>query len=690
MQGKRKRSDTATIKKNAVIIVSILAALAIIPYINCLKNEFVLDDTRLIVDNPFIKDPANIGEAFYSDFWWGTTLGFSGLYRPVTIISYILSYSVSGLNPLSFHLISIILHVIVVLSIYYFLNSLYEERFVAFLAAALFAVHPIHTESVTWISGRPDLLAAVFFFTSLIIFAKLCGTKRSVTTFFSLLFLSLFLYFLALLSKESSIVLVGILPIILYFFAAKKSGGALGIAMQSIFSRSALFKYSGYLLVTGIYLLLRWSMLGHIAFRPHAFVLGNPLIEADLYERIVTSSFLFFKYVMLMIAPVWLSIDYAAWQIPLSSFPPSALDFLSLFVSGAFLFFLAFSFKRSTRWFFPLAFFFVTYSIVSNIFYIVWIMFVERFMYLPSLGFFLLLALTCDLIIRRLRMQKERRLLLTLYVMIGIILVLFAARTFIRNYDWRNESVLWAKTVLVVPKSATAHANMGKVLMQMGKTMEAEEEFLHSISIYPDHAAVYVNLGDLYANEGELQKAKEQYVKAIRLNPKSYESQYNLAFLYESLGETEQAIIEYRKAIDLYPFSAEAMNNLGAVYLKVRRFPEALKLFQDAYDISPDKPLPLRNQGEAYIKLNNHMKAEEILRKYLEIERNDAKAYFLLAYSFAGQERYEEAVNALKESIRLNNSIPESHQILSFLYKQLGQTKEAEEEFGIYQKMSSK
>ncbi len=692
MRGKRESSDNKiTNKKRALIIVSILVALSIIPYINCLKNEFVLDDTRLIVDNPFIKNPENIGEAFHNDFWWGTTLGFSGLYRPVTIISYIANYSVSGLNPLFYHFFNIILHLMVVLSIYTFLILLYEDRFVAFLATALFAVHPIHTEAVTWISGRPDLLAAFFFFSSLTIFTKLCRNKRSRITSLSLLFFSLILYLLALLSKENSIVLVGILPIILYFLAAKKSSNTIGTTIRSVFGRSALLKYSGYIAITGIYLLLRWNMLGHIAFRPHAAVLGNPLIEANLYERIVTSSFLFLKYLMLTIAPVWLSIDYTAWQIPLSSFPLSVLDFISLIVVAGFLFFLVFTFIKSSRWFFPLAFFAVTYSIVSNIFYIVWIMFTERFIYIPSLAFFVLFALTCDLILRRINMAEKRRLYLYIsYAAIGLILALFAARTFVRNDDWRNESVLWTQTVRVVPRSAAAHANLGKVLMQIGKTREAEAEFLHSISIYPGRAELYINLADLYANQEDSQKAKEQYLKAIQLNPKSYEAHYNLAFLHESLGEIEESIKEYQKAIDLYPFSAEAMNNLGAIYLKVGRFSEAQKLFQDAYNVSPEKPLPLRNQGESYIKLNDYAKAEETLNKYLEIERSDAKGYYLLAYSFTGQGKYREAVNAMKESIRLNDSVPESHQILSYLYKQLGQAEEAEEEFRIYQEMSSK
>src|SRR5437868_432836 len=162
-----KQELRAPIRRRVVLFAVLIAALAVLPYVNALRNEFVLDDIAIVVENPLIRDVSNIGQIFTTNYWRtggvdGSIID-SGLYRPLTVFSYAVDYSLWKLNPAGYHLVNVALHAITSVLVFFLALDVLASPMAATVAAAIFAVHPIHTEAVTSIVGRAELLAALFF-----------------------------------------------------------------------------------------------------------------------------------------------------------------------------------------------------------------------------------------------------------------------------------------------------------------------------------------------------------------------------------------------------------------------------------------------------------------------------------------------------------------------------------------------
>ncbi len=671
------------------LIILSLVFFTLLPYSNAPLNDFVYDDRTAIVDNPTVQDIRNIGTALTHDYWYGTDLSGSALYRPLTIISYIINEAVSGTSPFSFHMVNVILHLIVVLLIFFFVSLLFEEATIPFISSLLFAVHPIHTEAVTGIVGRAELLAAFFFIAALILHIKGSDDKRSRLSGTVFLVASLFSYFFALLSKENAIVYPAFVIVVSAFMECGRSKLHRMSILKAFTNWKVLFSFSGSIAVTIVYSVIRSKVLGARAFHASVSALDNPIVQADLYERIVTACVLLFKYAFLLLFPIKLSADYSAWQIPLSSFPPSAHDLLSVVFAIILVFLLIFAYHRSKDFFLPLALFMIAYIIPSNLFVTIGTIFAERLIYLPSLGICLLFAVASAWIISTMKERKQHaKSLPAAYTVICIIIVLFAARTFIRNFDWKDNFTLYSRTAGASPKSARAHGNLGQVLAEMHHRDEALKEFQLFVSIYPDAEQIHINSAKIYIEQGKHREAEKEYREAIRVNPDSPYAHFHLGSLYATLGREEDAAHEYSLAIKLKPAYTDALNNLGALYLEMENYAEALKFFDRAWRAEPELILPLRNMGETYVKLLEYQKAEQVFNIYLEKERSDFKAYYLLAHALAGQKRYEDAIAAMKRSIELNDSFPDSHSFLSSLYKMIGMEDESIRELRIYDALS--
>ncbi len=671
------------------LIILSLIFFSLLPYSNALLNDFVYDDRTAIVDNPTVQDIGNIGTALTHDYWYGTELSGSGLYRPLTIISYIINEALSGNSPFSFHMVNVLLHLSVVLLIFFFVSLLFDGVAIPFIASLLFAVHPIHTEAVTGIVGRAELLAALFLIAALVLHIKGSEDKRPASSGTVFIAASLVSYFFALLSKENAIAYPAFVIVVSAYMECRKSKLHTIKIFKAFTNGKVLFSFFGSITVTIAYLVIRWKVLGAQAFSTSVSVLDNPIVQADLYERTVTACFLLFKYALLMLFPIRLSADYSAWQIPLSSFPPSSYDILSILFAIIIFFLIIIAYLRSKVFFLPLALFMIAYAIPSNLFVTIGTIFAERLMYLPSLGICLLFAVVGVRIISAMK-KNERydKFNPALYATIGIIVVLFSVRTFIRNYDWKDNFTLYSRTAEASPKSARAHGNLGLALADRGRYDEALKEFRHFVSLYPDVEKIHINIAKIYVEQRKHNEAEQEYREAIRINPDSPYAHFHLGSLYDTFGRKEDAAREYELAIGLNPAYTDALNNLGALYLEMENYADALILFDRARQTNPDLALPLRNMGETYIKLGEHQKAEQVLNIYLEKERGDFKAYYLLAHALTGLERYEDAIAALERSIELNDSYPDSHSFLSSLYKMIGMEDESIHELRIYEALS--
>ena len=538
-------------------------------YVNTLRNGFVYDDIPQIVQNPWIRDVRFLPEIFSTNVW-----GFQGIstnyYRPFLHVIYLLSYQLFGLAPWGFHLVNIVLHVGVTLLVFLLSSRLFQAAspraasaspILPFIAAMLFAVHPIHTEAVAWAGGVTDLSFTLFFLLALYLY--ILSADRGVRQK-GLYLLSVACFFFATLCKEPALTF----PIIL-------------AAYDYAFSREALRpldylkRYSPYLGVAAVYFILRVNALG-------GFAPVSRHSELSAYEYLINALSLFRQYLGKLLLPTHLNVYHVFSPIS-SILQPNGL--LSLAATAVFAIAILLALKKSRPVFFALALVLVPLLPALYIPGAGENTFAERYLYLPSFGFVLFIAFLADQVVRYMS-----RWSVPLAAAFALVAVLYALGTVQRNAVWKDDERLWRDVVEKSPASAVSHYNLACILSSRGQNDEAIREFRTAIRLQPA-ATAYKRLGVAYQAKGLIGEAIEQYQLAIRLQPGDSDAHALLAAAYADSGSLDKAIEHFRIVVQLRPDSANARYDLGRAYLEKGRPAEAIPHLEAAVLLNPSDPL---------------------------------------------------------------------------------------------------
>lgn len=554
-----------------------LIAMAILAVFgNALFCLFTLDDYRHLVDNPAIRNPGEALKAFLTSTYPGN------LYRPLVTLSHWLVYSFSKLHPFWHHLLNVILHMGVCLLIYRLALRLVAGKS-ALLLALLFAVNPLRVEAVTSISGRAELLCSLFGLLGVMFFSKMVEVT-AVAKYRGRLASGLFLcFFCALLSKESALVFLLLMP--LYAIYAGK-----GLPSWPAIKGAAVPVAAALL----VYLLLRVSVLGNL-LGPSGTIdfLDNPLIGVPAAERFVNALALLGRYVFISLVPLHLSADYSfavLKPLPLWLSPEAWvwMYFLALMI------FLA---LRRIRSFDAVSFFalwfLLGFAVTSNVLFPIGTIFAERLSYLPGIGLAGLLAVA----LREVSGMPLRR------VLIAFFLIFFAARSALQNEVWRDNYSLHTYQYGISPQSAKTLLNYGVVLRESGALDKSTGLFERALAVYPAFADASYNLGINSLNLRREDEARSWLDKTLKLNP-SHPPALNLSGrIALRRGELNIARGYFERAakIDRYDFKARI--GLLAVAIAGRQLPEARALVGVLKVISPEHP-DLR-------RLEQYLKKEE-------------------------------------------------------------------------------
>lgn len=531
--------------------IGCLAALAAIIYANTLWNQFTLDDGLYIAGNPQV-----------TRFSWRGLLAphrFTNVFRPFSFLTFAFNWALSP-NPFGFHLFNLLLHAAVTLLLYFLLCALLEEtaqgRTIAFVAAALFAVHPIHTEAVTSIVGRPELLAAGFLFAAWLLHLL----DRAIPT--------LLCFALALLSKESAAVF-------------------LPLAIVGDYARDKWkppLRYAEIGGVTTIYLGLLWHVQGGRFGQPAISLLDNPLGNLPALWRILNALRVAWKYVALQLYPAVLSCDYSFNQIPVYKdwlhTLPAAIAAVA--VVGLWLWAVR---NRKSEWILAGGIYFAGFATTANILIPTGTILGERLAYLPSAGICLLAATLWMRISEAAEQKQQRALLAVLVIAVGVL----GARTVIRNRDWRNNLTLFTAAVHAAPNSAKAHNNLGSLQMSAGRPDLAQGEFEAALRIDPEMPDTLALYGLLDFQQGDYPDAERMMKQALdrsdRNNPNYDLMVVNLARVWAQTGDTFDAIDLLNREVAEAPgyaraweIRAEIRNRLGQPAAALADALEALRL----------------------------------------------------------------------------------------------------------------
>lgn len=475
--------------------IFIIIALSCVIYLNTLNNAFVSDDIPAIVNNP---DIAHI---------------FHNRNSPAFLNS--LNYLIAKLNPVPYHLANIILHSLNSILVFFFLLLFFRQG-PAFWGSLIFATHPIHTEAVTWISGRPYSLLTFFVLSSFLLYVSATAqSKLKMGKLFSSLVMFVFVLSLSPAALFFPVILV------LYDFCFRKD-------WKKNWKLWLIFFIPAVLSILFIRAAIKYRVVT-VAQDTGSAALTNPIFNM---------AYSIFSHLSLLIWPKNLTLYHEPYIISRLGIGLETFFLVLIILS------LPLIFKKARVVFFAVCFFVLflapTYSPVT----ISWLV-AERYLYLPSVAFSIFAAF---LISKYSRTIKSKRLI---NIILIFLVALYSLRTIIRNFDWRSHASIWRVTVKTSPLSPRAHNNMGDVYSQEGNLEKAAQEFMKAIELKPNYADAQHNLAYTYQKMGKIEEATINYKRALNINPSLYQSYQNLGVIYFNLGQKQKAEEYFSKAEDI-------------------------------------------------------------------------------------------------------------------------------------------
>jgi protein O-mannosyl-transferase len=623
-------------------ITGILALGAAIPYLNTLANGFVYDDLMQVLNNPYILNFHHLRAIFTTGAWsYFGTQGTTNYYRPLMTLSYLACYHVFADLAFGYHLVNVALHVGVVCVLFGFTLSLFRRRDVAFLAALIFAFHPVHTNSVAWIADITDVEMTLFFLLAFWCFVKLARPEggRSEWAFLGMVVC----FALALLSKENALVLP--LLAVVYEHAGREDRARTTWPQK-------LARYGVLWLLSGAYLLLRIRALG--AFAPITYP-----SRVSWPQTLLSAVALVGEYLGKLLWPATLCAFYV-FHKSTSLLDPRVIAGLAALAAVAAACILLW--KRSRPAAFGFIWFFATLAPVLNARWMAFNVFAERYLYLPSVGFCWVLAWVCVEVWR----EAGTRWKVARPAMAGclaILLALAAGRIFLRNRDWRDSLRLYTRTMAQQPDAYPILNDLGTVYWQRGEVQAARRAWMEVLEAQPHFALALNNLGLMYARERNYPQAVAYFQEAMRLKPLYTDAHINLGRTYPKLGEWKRAELQLTCAVALSPLDTEARNSLGALYLDEGNDVRAEEQFQASVRSEPNLTA-FNRLGEIYMRRAQPARAERVFRRALSLNTYDSEARFALGGLYSSAGRNQEAIREYRAGLE---SDPRNAQALAAL-----------------------
>jgi Flp pilus assembly protein TadD len=639
------------------IIVIFLISFAV--YSNALFNDFVYDDRYQVLENPWIRGVKYIPDIFSKSAWgFKPDIKNSDFYRPLMHIVYMMNYHFFGLRAWGFHLVNIFFHcgvsVLVFLVIRRLMTQHRDSESIVyfsppFVAALLFASHPIHTEAVTWIAGLPDVACAFFYLLSFFFYVL---SQGRATRYYLLSILS---FFVAALFKEPALTL----PIVLiaYDYLVKRPDKIILASVK---------RYIPYVAILSGYLLMRYYALS-------SFVPVASFTDLSSYQLIINILPLFREYLAGLLWPFDLNFWHSFHPVD-SLFEMNGI--ISVVVAGLFIMSAVAAYRKNRLLLFGLLLVVVPLAPAFYIKAISWKPFAERYLYLPSVGFAFVISVFMSWTEKKLQGGAK-----WIAIVFLVIAGLFTVKTIARNSVWRNGVTLFSDTVKKSPDEFLPHYNLGTAYAKQGRFNEAAKEFRISLGLRPDYAEALNNLGAAYVKQNRINEAINEFNTALHINPDDAEAHNNLGAVHVKQNRINEAINEFNTAVKLRPDYADAHNDLGAAYVKQNRINEAVNEFRTALRIDPDDADTHYNLGVAYVKQGRINEAVNEFKTAVKLRPDYAEAHNNLGNTFRKQDRINEAINEFKTAVKLRPDYAEAHNNLGAAYVKQNRLNEAVNEF---------
>lgn len=633
-------SSTAT-------LVGLLLLLAVIPYLNTLLNGFVHDDTPQILENPYIRSFGHLKAIFSTTVWsYFGEIGVTNYYRPMMTFGYLICYQLYGPLAYGFHLANLFLHAATVCILFFVSIEVFKDRSLAWLAAGLFALHPIHTESVAWIAAVTDLQVTLFYLLGFWCYLRVArpgGGKSQWAQFGMVLCLGL-----GLLSKEQALTLPMLATLYEHFYRDDR---------QETTWWQKGSRYGMLWLVAAAYLVFRIQAFGALA----------PVQRADLNwtEAILSAFALMGQYLGKLLWPVHLNAFYLL-EKSTTFLDPRVLVGVGALILCAVAF--ALFWRRDRRVSFGILWLLATLAPVLNAQWLPANAFTERYLYLPSVGFCWILAWvgTRWWIWAKERGRVWRRVTA---LALAVLVLLSVARIVTRNRDWKDDITYYTSTLASAPNAPGLRNNLGSALWSRRDRAGAEREWRTALAISPESAIILSNLGLVYKSEKRFHEAIEYFKRALSSKPKYTSAHLLLAETYLEMGMTEAAERHLRATVLLSPLNNQGWNRLGELYLQRGEVDRAEEHFAKSVASQPNATA-YHNLGDISLSRGNREAAKRDYQRALRLDPFDSHAHFQLATLYDAAHRTSDALREYKAGLLMNPTNSEAQAAVKRLQSQ--------------------
>jgi tetratricopeptide (TPR) repeat protein len=574
-----------------VVGVLFIVVASLVVYIPAMRGGYIWDDDCYVEENPLLSSPDGLW-----NIWRGKDV--PSQYVPMVYTTFRFEYSLWGLRPFGYHLTNVLLHAFNALLLWLLLSRLKIRG--AWLVSAIFALHPVHTESVAWITERKNVLSLFFCLASAVAYFRYAfgsseeSTKGRSETFYQL---STILFLCALASKA----VVCFFPVLLLIILWWKHGC---ITLKDIRDLSRFF-------VLG----LSWGLF--IMWWEHRRI-GTGTVEFGLtpIKRILLASRALWFYLGKLFYPVNLTFSYPKWNIE----PTNPLHYTWLFLSLIAAWGIWHWREKLQRGpIAAIAFFVVALSPMLGFFSLytfVYTYVADHYQYVASIGPITLFVTIVRIAVNRLGKYAKGISMAS----VVLILLTLGTLTWRQCHIYKDRETLWQDTIRKNPDSSMAHLNLGIEYYRQDRLDEAISQFNKVLQRGPDYAKVYNNLGLVFMKKGNLDEAKSYFLLALQVKPDN----------------------------------AKAYNNLGLVFYKQSRFDEAISYFQQALQIIPEFAEVHNNLGRAFLSQGDFEQAMRHYSEALRIKHNFAEAHYNLGLLLDQEGRLDEAIQEYMKALKIN------------------------------------
>ncbi len=616
-----------------------LAILSMFVYLNSIGNGFAYDDVLIIEKNLLIRSVFNIPKLFMIGYW-DTWYAGAAAYRPFLMMTFVLNYAVSGTEAWSYHLVNVLLHAANSCLLYFLLIRYQVRLSLAAVAGIIFAIHPVHTEAVSNVIGRGEVLAAFWCGVSWLCWKEYQETSSPFRKY-GLFLAASGAYLIGLLTKESIIVL----PVLLFGLDLFRVDRVAELRQFGGRFLKLAVPYLGFVGGLAIYFGLR-SMAGQILSQSSEISLSE-MAKLSYWGRLATMASMGLEYFRLLIVGYPLRPYYDPLTFGVLS-SPNWRSWLGLFGVIGLALGAVVAYRRAPIVTFAIGFVFVTLGLFSNIVFLVGSLVAERFLYLPSVGYALLIAwLAEQYVFSAFRSDKPASGRFIAAVVLLVWCVGYIGITARRNLDWANNEVLFTRFIETDPKSSLGYTILGDIFFRRGEIPEARHLFENCLSRSPssfaghwglcqidfqegkaldcrkrvdfllgfeppqllppanDWAQVHMLNARLLAQEQNWGKAILEADRAVVLSPVVPDAQLLAADIRVQANQMDAALRLYQALIRQYPDFDRGLNNYGVVLLRLGKLTEAEAQFQQALRLNPDSTVAARNLGLVQSRLQS-------------------------------------------------------------------------------------